>query len=157
MTTRSRYRTAAAVGALVPPMAVVATTSAPADAGTSTHKHEVSMYKVERYVKLAGVGTDTVGDSPGQSVYCDPGDIVLDGMWSIRNVDQYHPPTPDPDDDPGYPTNHGGVYNHAPHVHVVSSYPDQGDPRRWSFELDNRAYGDAQVKLFLTCIKNWTE
>src|ERR1044072_6540074 len=101
MTTRSRYRIAAAVGALVAPMAVVATTSAPADAGTSTHKHEVSMCKVARYLKVVGVGTATVVESTGQSVYCDPGDIVLDGMWSIRNVDKYHPPTPDPDDDPG--------------------------------------------------------
>jgi hypothetical protein len=154
MTAQYRSRVAAAIGALVAPMALVATTSAPADAGTSSHKHEIYEYKVEKYIRLAGVGTDTVGDSPTQAVSCDPGDIVLDGMWSIKNVDQYNPPPPDPD---GPPTTTGGVYNDARDVYVVSSYPDQLDQRRWNFEFDNRAYGDAQVKLFLTCIRSFTE
>lgn len=157
MTAQFRLRVAAAVGALIAPMAMVATASAPAHAGTSSHKHEIYMYKVERYIKLAGVGTDTVGDSPGQALSCNPDDIVLDGMWSIKNVDQYQPPPYDPDEDPTFPTTVGGVYNDARDVYVVSSYPDQFDQRRWNFEFDNRAYGDAQVKLFLTCIRSHTE
>jgi hypothetical protein len=158
MTIRTRFRVAAAVGALVAPLALVATVSAPADA-SSKHKHDVYIYKVERNIRLAGVGSDDSADSGSQTLRCNSGDLVLDGMWSVKHVDQYNPPVPDPDDDPEFPTTTtlGGQYNDERDVWVQSSYPDPSDLRSWLFVLQNKAYGDAQVKLFLTCIRGYTE
>lgn len=160
MTVHTRYRSifAMAAAALIAPVALVAATSAPADAGTS-HKHEVYLYKVEKDLRLAGVGPDGFGDSPSTSLSCSPGDTVIDGMWVVKHVDQYHPPAPDPDDDPDFPSDStlGGVYNDERDVYVKASYPDFGDARQWFFDFKNRAYGDAQVKLFATCIRGYTE
>lgn len=159
MTAHTRFRIAAALGALVAPIALVATTVAPADAGASKHKHDVYIYKAEKNLKLAGVGTDTVGDSPTTSLSCNSGGTVLDGMWVVKHVDQYDPPPPDPDEDPEFPSTStaGGVYNDLRDVHVVASYPDQVDPRQWNFQFENRAYGDAQLKLYVTCVRGYTE
>ncbi|MBI2245900.1 MAG: hypothetical protein HYU55_18795 [Nocardioides sp.] len=159
MTAHTRFRVAVAIGALLAPLAVVAATSAPA-AATSKHKHEVYMYKMEKSLRLAGVSPDGFGDSPSPSLSCYNGDIALDGMWSIKSVDQYQPPsTTDPDDDPDYPSTEtlGGLYNDKRDVYVEASYPDTVDPAKWNFRFDNRAYGDAQVKVFVTCIRGYTE
>ncbi|MGY2701112.1 hypothetical protein [Nocardioides sp. HB32] len=163
MAIQTRFRVAAAVGALIAPMALVATASAPADAGTSKHKHEVYMYKVEKNIRLSGVGSDSSADSGSQILQCDSGDSVLDGMWSVKHVDQYQPPQPDPDEDPDFPsapTLHG-VYDDERDVWVQASYPvhfeGPSDFRSWQFNLENKAWGDAQVKLFLTCIRGYTE
>ncbi|ABL84105.1 MULTISPECIES: hypothetical protein [unclassified Nocardioides] len=159
MTAHTRFRVAVAIGALLAPLAVVAATSAPANALPAKHKHEVYIYKVEKNLKLAGVGTDTVGDSTAPTLSCDPGDTVLDGMWRVKSVDQYQPPPPDPDEDPDFPSTStaGGVYNDVRDVHVVASYPDQLDARRWNYQFENRAYGDAQLKLYVTCVRGYTE
>ncbi|HEU5037029.1 MAG TPA: hypothetical protein VFT70_08485 [Nocardioides sp.] len=160
MTAHNRFRIAAAIGALVAPLALVAAVSAPADAGTK-HKHDVYMYKVERNIRLVGVGSDNSADSGSQTLSCNAGDLVLDGMWSVKHVDQYNPPAPDPDDpdDPDFPTTTtlGGQYNDERDVWVQASYPEPSDLRSWQFVLQNKAYGDAQVKLFLTCIRGYTE
>jgi hypothetical protein len=162
MTIKTRYRRliAFATAALLAPMALVATTSMTADAAASSHKHEVYIYKVELSLRLAGVGTDTVGDSTSPFIRCNSGDIALDGMWSVKSVDQYNPPlSNDPDEDPNYPSTStsGGAYNDERDLHVVASYPDGVDHRRWNFEFKNRAFGDAQVKIFATCIRGNTE
>ncbi len=150
MAARSRIRVALAVGALVAPLAMVAAASAPASAGTPKHKHEMVLYKVESTVKLGGAGSEI--DSPNQSLRCNPGDYVLDGMWLVKHVDQY---PPDPDDDPGNPS--GGQYNDERDVWVQASYPDQGDLRTWQFVFANKAYGDAQLRLAITCINGETQ
>ena len=163
MTAHTRIRVAVAIGAMVAPLVVVATSALPAAAGTSKHKHEVYMYKVSKNIRLSGVGSDSSADSGSQLVRCNAGDQVLDGMWSVKHVDQYNPPNPpavdDPDEDPQYPstTTLGGAYNDERDVWVQASYPDQSDLRSWRFEITNKAYGDAQVKLFLTCIRGYTE
>jgi hypothetical protein len=160
MTVQTRYRRliAVAAGALIAPAALVAATSAPADAGTS-HKHEVYIYKMERDLRLAGVGPDAFGDAGSTTLSCSPGDTVIDGMWMVKSVDQYHPPAPDPDEDPAFPSSStvGGTYNDQRDVYVKASYPDFSDARRWNYEFNNRAYGDAQVKLYVTCIRGYTE
>ncbi|MDI6910697.1 hypothetical protein [Nocardioides sp.] len=159
MTAHTRFRIAVAIGALVAPLVVVATSALPADAGTSKHKHEVYMYKVEKNIRLSGVGSDGSADSGSQLVRCNAGDQVLDGMWSVKHVDQYQPPPPDTDEDPDFPsapTLHG-TYDDERDVWVRASYPDPSDLRSWQFEIENKAWGDAQVKLFLTCIRGYTE
>jgi len=160
MTAQHRFRIAAAVGALVAPLALVAATSTSADAaGASKHKHEVYMYKVEKNLRLAGVGPEAFGDSPSPTLSCNGGDIALDGMWNVKSVDQYHAPSYDPDEDSGYPSTStlGGIYNDERDVFVEASFPSTSDPAKWEFRFDNRAYGDAQVKLFVTCIRGYTE
>ncbi|WP_296605898.1 hypothetical protein [Nocardioides sp.] len=159
MTAQHRFRIAAAVGALVAPLALVATSVAPADAAGAKHKHDVYIYKAEKNLKLKGVGTDTVGDTTMPTLSCNSGDVVLDGMWVVKHVDQYQPPQADPDEDPDFPSTDttGGIYNDERDVHVVASYPDQVDSRKWNFQIENRAYGDAQVKLYVTCIRGYTE
>lgn len=161
MTIQTRYRRiiAAAVAALVAPMAVVAVTAVQANAIPSKHKHEIYMYKAEKNIKLAGVGTDTIGDTVTPNVRCQDGDYALDGMWSIKSVDQYNPPAYDPDDDSGYPTTStsGGLYNDMRDVWVLASYPDTSFGEQWNFRFDNRAYGDAQLKIFVTCIRHSVE
>ena len=104
---------AAATVALVAPLAVVATTLVSAEAAPPVkHKHEVTMYKVEKHLTLSGVGSQAVGDSGTQSLSCDAGDYVLDGMWMVSHVDQYNPDPPDPDDDPDNPpVDESGVYD----------------------------------------------
>lgn len=150
MTAHTRIRVAAAVGALLAPLVLVAASSAPASAGTPKHKHEMVLYKVESTVKLGGAGSEI--DSPNQSLSCNPGDYVLDGMWLVKHVDQY---APDPDDDPDFPS--GGQYNDERDVWVQASYPDQGDFRTWRFKFENKAYGDAQLRLAVTCINGSTQ
>jgi hypothetical protein len=80
-------------------------------------------------------------------------------MWSVKHVDQFQPPPPDPDEDPDNPSAPflHGVYDDERDVWVSASYPDSADFRSWRFELQNKAWGDAQVKLFLTCIRGTTE
>ena len=152
MTAHTRIRVAAAVGALIAPLVLVAASSAPASAGTPKHKHEMVLYKVESTVKLGGAGSEI--DSPNQSLSCNPGDYVLDGMWLVKHVDQY---APDPDDDPDFPS--GGQYNDERDVWVQASYPDQspGNFRTWRFKFENKAYGDAQLRLAVTCINGRTQ
>lgn len=163
MTTQPRYRRLAALaaGALVAPLALVGMTAGPADAAPQKHKHEVYIYKIEKNLKLAGVGTDTMGDSTSPFLQCNGSDIVLDGMWMVKSVDEYHAPDPDPDEDPDIPSTNttGGKYNDERDVYVLASYPDLGAGMqgRWQFQFENRAYGDAQVKLYATCIRNNTE
>ncbi|WP_085872293.1 MULTISPECIES: hypothetical protein [unclassified Nocardioides] len=148
-----------AAGALIAPAAFVAATSAPADAATS-HKHQVYIYKMEKDLRLAGVGPDAIGVTGPQSLSCNSGDTVIDGMWMVKHVDQFNPPPSDPDDD-GFPTTTtlGGTYNDERDVYVKASYPDLsvGNGNRWLYDFANRAYGDAQLKLYVTCIRGFTE
>ncbi len=167
MTAQSRFRIAAAVGALIAPLALVTAAVGPADAAVKKHKHDVSIYKVEKWVKLKGVATS----SPESPVFdgalsCNAGDHALDGMWLVQHVDRFEPPyvdPTDPDDDPdfppiGDPTPPAGGFNDERDVFAWWSYPETGagNGAKWAFKLENFAQGDAQVKLFVTCVKGQT-
>jgi len=136
MAIHTRFRVAAALGALVAPLAFVAATQTAADAASS-RTHDISMYKKEMYLPLEGEFPDNVA-SPSMS--CDNGDIVTDGMWRIDSVDDYWD---DGDFSAGDPLK----------VKILASYPDAGDRRTWNFRIQNDNDGRAQLKLFITCIR----
>ena len=168
MTAQSRFRIAAAVAALIAPLGLVAATVAPADAAVKKHKHDVTIYKVEKFVKLKGVATHTPGSSTFDgSLSCTaPTDHALDGMWLVQSVDRYEPPyvdPNDPDDDPEIPPISDpppapGEFNDLRDVFTWWSYPETGagNGAKWAFKLQNFAQGDAQVKLWITCVKGST-
>lgn len=148
MTARIRSRkflVVAASAALAAPLAIVAALGSPASAAVGPRLHEVYMYKVEKQVDL---GEFPDGDTHDH-LYCNDGDIALDGMWRVDHVDQYDPSDADPDD----PV----TYNDERDVVVYASYPDGADDRKWHFRLENLAQGSAQVKLFITCVRGHTE
>ncbi|GAB3198589.1 hypothetical protein GCM10027062_13110 [Nocardioides hungaricus] len=141
MTTRERSRTflvGAAVAALLAPLAVVAAMASPASAA-QMKQHEVYMYKVEKQVDLEGEFPD---QNLRESVSCNPGDIALDGMWRVDNVDQANPPE---------------TYGDERDVYFSASYGDQFDKAKWNFRATNFADGRAQIKLFATCIRGNVE
>jgi hypothetical protein len=153
MTARTRPRTilvAIAAAALAAPIAAVAVLAGPVEAAGNVgpRKHEVTMYKVEQQLDLSGEFPDS---DAHEHLYCDNGDIALDGMWRVEHVDQFDPSDEDPDDP------EGGFYHDERDVVVYASYPDSSDNREWHFRLENFSQGNAQVKLFITCIKGRTE
>ena len=142
MTARYRSRTflvGAAVAALLAPLALVASFATPASAAPGK-PHEVYMYKVEKHVDLSGEFPD---QNMHEHVYCDPGDIALDGMWRVDHVDQENPQL--------------GVYGDERDVYFSASYADPHDHGEWHFRATNFADGDAQLKLFVTCIRGQVE
>lgn len=152
MTARTRSRTflvGAAVAALLAPLAVVAALTAPATAANvGPRMHEVYMYKVEKHVDLSGEFPDNY---LATTLSCNSGDWALDGMWRVDHVDQFNSSDVDPDDPDS------GVYNDRRDVLVYASYGDDVDKGKWIFRLENIAQGNAQVKLFVTCIRQRTE
>ena len=163
MTIHTRYRRtiAAAVAALVAPMALVAATAVSADAGrgqAQARSHDVQG-RTSRSCSQAWAATRSATPS-SPDLSCNGGDTVLDGMWMVRHVDQYNPPSSDdPDEDPTWPTTGslGSGANDEREVYVRASYPDLTTTTKWKWEFQNRAYGDAQLTLYITCIKGWTE
>ena len=96
--------------------------------GAGGHSHPLELYKVERHLDIEGDATEKLS--------CRGNDIAIDGMWRVDNVDQ------DPDQ-PG---------NIKANVLVYAAYPDAGDPSQFRFRMENLVGGDAQVKLFVTCL-----
>lgn len=104
-------------------------------------RHFLKMYKVEKHLSLQSGedGNDYYHQSSDPSkdthVYCNPGDIAIDGMWRIDSVDQ----------------DEHGVQN-LTDVNIYKSYADANDHSKWHFEIYNNSEGQAQVKLFATCL-----
>ena len=141
MTSITRIRTAALVAAL----AAFAVPSA-ALAGKS---HQTSVYKVEDHVELEGEdGTYTLS--------CKPGDIAIDGMWRVDNVDQDNDWT---DPDSGLATFWGPAptgINTSPDLTIrkairpMAAYASSAST--YTFKFTPLAGADVQIKLFLTCL-----
>jgi hypothetical protein len=141
MTARTRSRTwlvGAGIAALLAPLAMVVAAAAPASAGVGKF-HEIYMYKVEKHVDISG---DFPEKELHEHVYCNPGDIALDGMWRVDSVEQANPPE---------------TFGDERDVYVSSSYVDDIDRTEWHFRISNHADGKAQVKLFATCIRGSVE
>ncbi|WP_243060462.1 hypothetical protein [Nocardioides sp. SR21] len=141
MTARNRSRTwfiGAGIAALLAPLALVVAVATPASA-LPGKPHEVYIYKVEKHVDMSG-------EYPEQFMHehlaCNNGDYALDGMWRVDHVDQAQPPH---------------MLGDERDVYFTASYGDPGDPKYWHFRAYNRADGDAQIKLFLTCIRGTVE
>ena len=116
-----------------------------ASAAVGPRPHEVYMYKVEKHVDLSGEYPDNYSGDVYLS--CNDGDYALDGMWRVDHVDQ---PS----------TNHvpdsTAIYNDERDVIFYTSV--LGRPTsQWHYRFENFADGNAQVKLFLTCIRHDTE
>ncbi|WP_395658585.1 hypothetical protein [Nocardioides sp.] len=139
MTTRFRSTlVSAAAAALVVPFLAAIAGAAPASA-SSPRPHEVAMYKVEKHVDVAGEYPDNY---LREDLSCNGGDYALDGMWRVDHVDQANPPETTGDERD---------------VVFTASYSDWSNPSWWHFRAHNYADGDAQVKLFLTCIRSSVE
>ncbi|CAI9405761.1 hypothetical protein [Nocardioides sp. T2.26MG-1] len=143
MAAHSRLRSlviSAAAAALVAPLAIVAALASPASAAVGPRPHEVYLYKVEAQVDLSGEFPDNYAH---EHLYCNDGDDALDGMWRVDHVDQANPQL--------------DMYGDERDVVFHASYSDYNDPSMWHFRFENFADGNAQVKLFLTCIRKQTE
>lgn len=143
MTAHTRFwRTfiGAAVVALVAPLFAVVAMASSASAAVGPRPHEVYMYKVEAHVDLSGEYPDNYLHT---HLYCNDGDYALDGMWRVDHVDQANPQL--------------GTVGDERDVVFYASYGDTSHPDMWHFRMENYATGNAQVKLFLTCIRKTTE
>ena len=101
--------------------------------------HLLSVYKVEKHI-------DVEGEDGSYTISCKPTDIALDGMWRVDNVDQdndYQDP-----DWPGAPTN----ISINKSVRPVSAIATAAGT--FTFKFTPLGGGDAQIKLFLTCLPN---
>ncbi len=137
--TRSRnHLVALAIAALLAPLAIVAAFASPAAAAPGK-PHEVYIYKVEKHVDMSGEFPDQYMH---EHVSCNPGDIALDGMWRVDHVDQANPPD---------------TVGDERDVIFTASYGDGIDPTKWHFRAHNYADGNAQIKLWTTCIRGTVE
>lgn len=100
-------------------------------AALATGSHHLQMYKVEKHVTMDG-------DFESLTLSCNKDDYAMDGMWRIDHVDQ--------DND--------FAGNVLTTVRVYDSYGDATDPGRWHFSFAKETPGDAQLKVFLTCLGN---
>ena len=123
---------AVAAAALLAPALVAL--AGPANAG-SVKRHDVNIYKVEGFVELGGEYPD---NEAHEHLFCEPGDVVVDGMWK---VDSYE--TPNADDD---------VYGDTRDVIATESWPDQADETKWHYYFVNNGTGRATLKTFVTCM-----
>ncbi len=129
---------AAAAAALLAPLVAAVTVASPASAAVGPRPHEVYMYKVEQHVDLSGEFPDNTGET---YLSCNNGDYALDGMWRVDHVDQANPQLDQYGDE-------RDVVFHASYSNTKS---------QWYFRYENYADGNAQVKLFVTCIRKQTE
>lgn len=107
--------------------------------------HQLGLYKVDRHI-------DVAGEDEVHSVSCKSGDVALDGMWRIDNVDQDLDYQPDPP--PGF-----GSTGKAAWDILESVLPERLEAvDRDTFEVQFHAVGggDTQGKLFVTCLPDPT-
>jgi hypothetical protein len=107
--------------------------------------HYLGMYKVEKHI-------DIQGEDETYTISCHSGDIALDGMWRLDNVDQdndYQPLAP-----PGFDTTGNSGFDVLESVLPVAAYATAVDT--YTFQFLPLGGGDAQAKLFLTCLPDPT-
>lgn len=112
--------------------------AAPAMAGKS---HLTGVYKVEKQVDLNGEGAE-------YTISCQSGDIALDGMWRIDNVDQDNDYEPSPP--PGFGTTGNYLWDNIESVFVDKV--ENTSPDSYTFAFTPLGGGDVQVKLWLVCL-----
>jgi hypothetical protein len=111
--------------------------AAPQAAMAGGKAHLLGSYKVEKHLDIEGEdGTYTIS--------CPSGDIAIDGMWRIDNVDQ--------DNDYVYDPAPTGQAKHDVLLSVepVAAYPTSKST--FAFKFAPMSGGNVQGKLFLTCL-----
>jgi len=103
-------------------VALAALAIVPAGA-SAAHRHNLKLYKVEQQVSMS------TNDAYAE-VSCDPGDDALDGMWRVDSVD-------------GAPLTSVGV---------AEMRGDAADPATYRFHFTKSVAGQAQLKVFATCL-----
>jgi hypothetical protein len=109
---------------------------APATSLASKRGHYLEMYKVEQQVDLGS-------DSEDVSISCRGTDYVTDGMWRLDHVDQ----------DADYGTLADLM---TTGVQVTASHIVSGDRSTWTVHFIKNAAGDAQAKVWVTCLPSKT-
>ncbi|MDP2772275.1 MAG: hypothetical protein Q8O61_01865 [Nocardioides sp.] len=134
-TTRTRLGLiGTAVAALVAPL-TLAVLATPAEAAPDRRAHHLKTYRLEKVIELEG------GEGASPSLSCRAGDIAVDGMWRVDNVDDPNPQL--------------GMFGDERDVLALASYGDTV-PRHWRFRLHNGADGRAQLKIFVVCLDDRT-
>src|SRR4051794_7181082 len=103
----------------------------------SAKAHLLKLYKVEKHVDLTG--QDDI-----YTVTCPDGDLALDGMWRIDNVDQDNDYTYDP-----FPTGNPG-FDVLRSVRPTMSRATSDSS--FDFSFTPLSGGDVQIKLWVTCL-----
>jgi hypothetical protein len=120
-----------------------ATFVAPAAAGGRSH--QLAIYKVDEAI-------DVQGEDGTYAISCRPGDIALDGMWRIDDVDQDNDYAPDPS--PGFGTTGSTAWDVLESVLPVSAQATAVDT--YTFTFLPVGGGDIRAHLFLTCLSQPT-
>jgi hypothetical protein len=117
--------------------------AAPAAHGAAAH--QLGLYKVDRHVDVAGEGEV-------HTIACKPGDIALDGMWRIDDVDQDLDYVADPP--PGFGTTGTSAFDRL--ESVLPHRFEAVSAGRFEVEFLAVGGGDVQGKLFVTCLPDPT-
>jgi hypothetical protein len=112
-------------------------TAAASGANSSAQKHELKMYKVEKFVSIDAIDYDSE-----IMLACNGDDIAVDGMWRVDRV-HYNEQI------------HDFPFNEYDSVTVFRSF--SSDEGEWTFGVRNDTEEPAQVKLWITCLGRWTE
>ena len=129
---------------LVGLIATVGVVALPATASADSKSHNLKMYKVEKHIDLSG-DTDYFTMECDDQDPANAGDIVMDGMWRIDHVDQ--------DND------FGTRLDMLNSIHVLASHANYNDAGQsdWTWRFVKDSPGDAQIKVFITCLGKKTE
>ncbi|SDN74667.1 hypothetical protein SAMN05192576_2693 [Nocardioides szechwanensis] len=123
-----------AIAALIAPL-TVAVLATPAEAAVDRRAHHLETYRLEKTIELEG------GEEAWTYLGCRAGDIAVDGMWRVDNVDDPNPQL--------------GMFGDERDVLALASYGDT-DARYWLFRFLNGADGRAQLKIFVVCLEGQT-
>jgi hypothetical protein len=124
-------------------VAALLVAAGPAQAGGRAH--QLGIYKVDDAIDISGEdGIDTIS--------CRAGDIALDGMWRIDDIDQDNDYVPDPP--PGFGTTGNSAWDGLESILPVTAKATAIDT--YTFSFMPVAGGDIRVHLFLTCLSQPT-
>jgi hypothetical protein len=126
-------------------LALLAFATAAAPAGAGGRSHLLGIYKIDVPIEIEGEdGTYTAS--------CRTGDIALDGMWRIDDIDQDNDYKPNPP--PGFGTTGDAKWDVLESVLPVASFASAIDT--YTFMFLPVGGGDIRAHLFLTCLSQPT-
>lgn len=126
-------------------LAVLASAVAAAPTQAGGRSHYLGVYKVDRHIDVAGEGGE-------YRIACRAGDVLLDGMWRIDEVEQDAEFVPDPP--PGFPATGNPSFTQLESVLPVRAEAVGLDA--FAVEFLAVGGGDISGKLFATCLPDPT-